>query len=104
MLDFSGSDEKAKVVMLHYAKQLKNSYIENLVTKEEDVSNIDEAKKLSIFYWQMLDSSALDKVEGNIVLGESDLQYWMERLLNIISGYLSTRGYESVWDEVSDSM
>lgn len=52
----------------------------------------------------MLDQSALDKENGVIVLNESNMQYWMERLLNIISGYLSNNGYQQIWDMVSEEV
>jgi hypothetical protein len=36
------------------------------------------------------------------VLREKDLQHWMERSMNIISGYLERIGYQDEWDKVSD--
>jgi len=102
MLDFSGGDEKAKQVMLHYASELKNSYIQSVLTNNVNVEDSSEARKLADFYWLMLDKSAEDKELGKVVLGESDLQYWMERLLNIVSGYLESMGYGKEWEQASD--
>ena len=102
MLDFSGGDEKAKQVMLYYADELGNCYVHNILTKSENVKDSDEARKLAIFYWEMLDKSAEDKESGKVVLGETDLQYWVERLLNIVSGYLESMGYEKEWEKASD--
>lgn len=102
MLDFSDGDEKAKQVMLHYSEKLNNEYVQNIVVSNGNVRSSSEARKLAIFYWEMLDKSAKDKDVGKIILGEADLQYWMERLLNIISGYLESMGYEEEWERVSD--
>lgn len=102
MLDFSGDDEKAKLVIIYYSERLNNQLVYNLVQNNDEIKNSEEARVLSIFYWKMLDSSVEDKELGTIVLGETDLQYWMERLLNIISGYIESIGYESEWDKVCD--
>lgn len=102
MLDFSGGDEKAKQVMLHYASELRDSYIEDILTNNVNVKDSNDARKLAVFYWKMLDKSAEDKELGKVVLGESDLQYWMERLLNIVSGYLEGMGYGKEWEQASD--
>lgn len=102
MLDFGDGDEKAKQVMLHYAEKLSNDYVYNIVNSNGNVKNQEEARKLAVFYWQMLDKSAEDRESGEIILGEKNLQYWMERLLNIVSGYLERSGYEKEWEKASD--
>ena len=102
MLDFSGNDEKAKYVATHYAKQFNNATVLEILNQPRGVQDKNEAIVLSKFFWEMLDASALDKENGNIVLEETDLQFWMERLMNIIGGYLKQNGYEVEWEKVSD--
>jgi len=102
MLDFSGNDEKAQLVATHYAKQFNNAVILEILNQPRGVQNKDEAIILSQFFWDMLDASALDKENKKVVLDESDLQFWMERLMNIIGGYLKQNGYEAEWEKVSD--
>jgi len=50
----------------------------------------------------MLEAAAEDRDKGIEVLGETDLQHWVGRSMNVISGYLSNIGYDDVWDQVSD--
>lgn len=102
MLNFRGKDQKAKQLLLHYAKELGNAFVFDLVDKDLDLRSKEEAVALAEFYWAMLDKSAEDKERGVIVLGELDLQYWMERLMNIIGGHLSKMGYEDQWNQVCD--
>jgi hypothetical protein len=102
MLDFSGGDEKAELVLLHYAKQFNDEFIIQLVERKADIQNRNEAICLAKFYWKILDSSAQDHENRVVVMGESDLQFWMERLLNIIGGYLSKIGYSHDWNVVCD--
>ena len=104
MLDFSANDEKAKLVALHYANQFNDTDIVELLENQRVVKDREEAIKLAEFYWKMLDASAGDQENGVEVLGETGLQYWMERLLNIISGYLARVGYEKEWEKVCNEM
>ena len=104
MLDFSANDEKAKLVALHYANQFNDTDIVELLENQRAVENREEAIKLAEFYWKMLDAFAGDQENSIEVLGEIGLQYWMERLLNIISGYLVNLGYEKEWEKVCDEM
>ena len=102
MLDFSGNDAKTKLVALHYATQFDNRVVIELLQNQHGVQNEAEATALAKFFWDLLDASALDKENGVIVLDEIDLQFWVERLLNIIGGHLKISGYADVWDRVSD--
>lgn len=102
MLDFSGKDQKAQQICLHYANQLGADSLVQIIECKLPVSSKDEAIALSRFFWQMLDASIDDKDNGVDVLGEQNLQYWMERNMNIISGYLTKIGYEEQWEKICD--
>ena len=104
MLDFTGNDQKAQQVCLHYANQLNKSILIEILKCNASVTSKEEALLLSRFFWEMLEASADDRDNGVEVLGEADLQHWMERSMNIISGYLCNIGYEDQWEEVSDDM
>ena len=104
MLDFSGKDEKAQEVCLHYAKQLGAYELGDILSCRSEVTSKEEATALSWFFWGMLNASAQDRDNSVEVLGETDLQYWMERCMNIFRGYLSSAGYEEEWDKVSDQI
>ncbi|WP_444931375.1 hypothetical protein ACJJIF_06230 [Microbulbifer sp. SSSA002] len=102
MLNFSGKDEKARLVMLHYAGEFNNQTVLEILSKPRGVFNKEEAIILSRFFWEMLDATALDREEGKIVLGEANLQHWAERIMHIIGGYLNSNGYQQEWDTVCD--
>lgn len=102
MLDFSGNDEKALQVALHYAEQFDNAVILDILNQPRGVKNKDEAILLAQFFWDLLDATALDRENKKIVLDEANLQHWAERLMNIIGGYLKKTGYEAEWDKVCD--
>lgn len=104
MLDFSGRDEKAKSVCLHYANKLGSEDLIDILAAKAPVTNKEQALRLSRFFWKMVDASIKDRDNGVEVLGESDLQFWMERNMNIISGYLCSIGYEEQWEGASDEV
>ena len=103
MLDYSGTDRRAKNVALHYAKELADPALIEIIVGNRPVTSRDEATALAEFYWSMLDSSAEDFKNGIAIDGEVGVQFWMERLLNIIGGYLENSGYGDIWDEVCDN-
>lgn len=102
MLDFSGKDQKAQQVCMHYAEKLHANSLIPIIECKASVTSREEAATLSRFFWMMLEASAEDRDKGIEVLGETDLQHWMGRSMNVISGYLSNIGYDEVWDQVSD--
>ncbi len=102
MLDFSGKDQKAQQVCMHYAKKFHADSLVPIIECKASVTSKEGAEKLSRFFWLMLEASADDRDKGIEVLGEADLQHWMGRSMNVISGYLSSIGYGEVWDQVSD--
>ncbi|MDH5179812.1 MAG: hypothetical protein OEZ39_04460 [Gammaproteobacteria bacterium] len=102
MLDFSGGDGKAKLVAVHYAEEFNNKIVLDILVQPRNVQNRDEAIILAQFFWDVLDATARDRENGKIVLEEANLQYWVERLMNIIGGYLKKTGYEAEWDRACD--
>jgi len=102
MLDYSGADDRAKVVALHYANDLASDSLKEVIAAMRGVKNKEEAVALAEFFWAMLDRSVLD-VEKNIEIeGEVGVQFWVERLMHIFSGYLESVGYAQQWEEASD--
>lgn len=102
MLNFSGRDQKAQDVCLYYVDKLGAETLKDILQSNAPVTSKDEALQLSKFFWKMLDASIADRDNGVEVLGETDLQFWMERSMNIISGYLSKIGYEEEWEKATD--
>jgi hypothetical protein len=102
LLKFSENDHKAQWVCLHYANQLGNKPLINIIEGKAPVSSSEEALALSRFFWKMLEISAADMNKESIVQGDVDLQYWMRRSMNIISSYLRDLGYKEEWEQVFD--
>lgn len=87
--------------LLYYANKSKNKEILKILTCGE-VKSSGEAISLSEFFWNMVDLSIEDEKSGIELPWEEGAEFWNEKIMNSISGYLERAGYEKEWDEVSD--
>ncbi len=85
----------------HYANKLEDGVVEKILSSGE-VKNNDEALRLSSFFWKMVDASIEDEENKTKLPWVEGAEFWNEKLMYSLSGYLERSGYESEWDEVSD--
>lgn len=104
MLTASQDDQAAIAIAQHYANKLGSDFAVKFFTMQSSVTSKCEAEYLVRFYWNMVDQAAEDQEQGVIVEGVSDLQFWMEKLMNIVLGYLKRVGMADVWNDVSDQV
>jgi len=97
-------EEKARDIAIYYAEKLDDKVALALLKSNNSKVDADKAASISRFYWNMLDLAVFDQESGNKILDESDMEYWMSRLMNIISGFLEETGFQSVWDNISDEV
>ena len=103
MLDFTGRDQPAQLVCLHYAERLnKASKLIDILACKSEVTSKEEARDLANFFWDMLDTSAAESEQPPEISGVGDVHFWVERNLSIFAGYLINAGYEVQWDMVAD--
>ena len=97
--------------MVHYKFPEKN-YIKYFAVKlkrdnvlyilERGVSSKEEAEELSIFFWEMVDASVEEETQGLPSVQNESNEFWNEKIMYSIAGYLERAGYEDVWGNVSD--
>ncbi len=61
-----------------------------------------QAVELTEVFWKMVDLSIEDNENDVSVEGISDLEFWMYKLFNDVSGYISKKGFKKQWDETTD--
>ena len=93
--------EEELAYLIYYANKLKNEKILEIL-KCGEVKRSEEAISLSEFFWHMVDLSIEDEQSGNELPWEEGAEFWNEKIMNSISGYLERAGYEKEWDEVAD--
>ena len=94
--------EEIKDFALYYAQKLSNQKALEIISKLE-VTDSSEAVEICNFFWDLVDAAI--KEQGTNVTGRWDhgQQFLSEKLMLAISGYLEKTGYETEWEQVSDS-
>ena len=99
MIEYKFDEEKEYI--LHYAKKLNDNKAIDLI-KSGTVNNADDALYLSKYFWRMVDSSIEDEETGVELVWPEGAEFWNEKIMNSLSGYLDRAGYENEWDSVVD--
>ena len=102
MLFYRDRTQKAKEVAMHYAKEHADDAVQLIVAGERDVKSKEEAIALCEFLWEMVNHAAEDAENRVEVAGESNVQFWVEKMYNIIYGHLGDIGYLEEWENVCD--
>jgi hypothetical protein len=102
MMNFTEINKPAKHVALHYAQKLDNIFAADVIAGKKEISNKEEAVELTNFFWKMTDESVKDYENNVEVAGVKDLEHWMEKLMNIIIGYLTCCGFKDEWTRESN--
>ena len=93
--------EEESQYALYYAKKLKDEKALEIL-KQRKVKNITDALYLSNFFWRIVDASIEDEKSGIELPWSEGAEFWNEKLMNSISGYLERSGFEKEWDSVVD--
>jgi len=104
MIEFTPQYEKAKEIALHYAEQLNNNFIIDVLEGIKNITSSYEAVEFTKFFWDMTDLAAEDHKNDIEVAGVSDLEFWMEKLMNIFIGHLKKIGFYQSWVDESNKI
>lgn len=102
MMNFNEHNQPAKKLVLYYAKLFNSDLAIAIVSGASDLSSKEEAESLAYFFWEMADQAVEDENENKTIEGISDLRSWLEKALNIFTGYFKKQGYEREWSEGND--
>lgn len=86
----------------YYADKLSDKRVKAILSNLE-VVDANEAIALSKFFWNMVRESIKDEEAGLKLQWDDGAEFWNEKLLQSISGYLERVGYEAEWDEITDA-
>ena len=101
MLEFTESTQNAKILALHYAKKIGDDFFILFLNSKVEINSPQDAIVVTTFFWKMIDLSIEDNEDGISVEGIDDLEFWMHKLFNKISGYLEKIGFEEQWDKTT---
>jgi len=99
MIEYKFKEEKEYIIL--YAQKLNDDRALELI-ETGLVNNSSDALYLSKFFWRMVDSSIEDEEAGIELPWPEGAEFWNEKIMNTLSGYIDRAGYESEWDSVVD--
>lgn len=91
-------EEEFQYVM-HYANKLDDKTTISILERGE-VRDSNEATHLSEFFWKMVDASIEDEKAGVELPWTEGAEFWNEKIMNSLAGYLERVGYEKEWGEL----
>lgn len=101
MLEFDEDEKNAQVLGIYYAKKVGNNLAIEFMSSNVGVSTPEQAIELTEAFWEMVDLSIEDNEHDVSIEGISDLEFWMYKLFNDVSGYISKSGFKKHWDETT---
>ncbi|WP_020405061.1 hypothetical protein [Hahella ganghwensis] len=100
MIEYRYDEEKQ---FAQYFANVLNEEIVLNIFHTGTVQNADEARRLSRFFWKMVDKSIEMEKAGTKFPWVENAEYWTEKLYNTFGGYLERIGYGEIWDEEVDN-
>ncbi|HEY6528241.1 MAG TPA: hypothetical protein VIZ65_06070 [Cellvibrionaceae bacterium] len=100
MIIFKFPEEKTYIT--HFAEKIGDSKLIQILEAGE-VRSEQDAEYLSVFFWRMVDESIADEQQGIRPLFIESNEFWNEKIMYSISGYLRRAGFGHIWEKVSDT-
>lgn len=87
-------------LLRHYLEETNNDIVANLL--RTGIKSAGEAEAFSEFVWGMVERINRDEEAGKLVLGSADNTEMLPDLNYEVCKYLSSVGFYSVWESVSE--
>lgn len=100
MISFKFPEEK--IYLTHFAKKMGDKKAIAFIQSGR-VESEQDAEHLSLFFWRMVDQSIEDEEQNVPRLFNESNEFWNEKIMYSISGYLQRAGFEHIWERVSDA-
>ncbi len=101
MLEFSKDEKNSQILAIHYARKMNNPLFLSFVSSHTDITGKEDAISITEAFWEMTDLAAEDNQNDRIVEGIADLEFWLQKLFNLVRGYIINCGYKDVWAETT---
>ena len=87
---------------LELIQSMLNSPIAQKILDDQGICSSSEAAALAEFFWALVDKSIELEKLGELDQFLEGAEFWNEKLMYSISGYLERIGFENEWEEVVD--
>ncbi len=104
MLSFNKNTLVAQDLAIHYAQAVDDQVLIDFMSAKTGLESRATAEHIARGFWAMTSLSIADNEADKEVCGIQDLEFWMYKLFNKVSGYFSKTGYADIWDRVSEDV
>lgn len=104
MLNFTENDENARLLAMYYANKIGDEFVIDFMASKVSISTPEQADRVARVFWEMVDLSVDDNDNGVSVEGIADIEFWMYKLFNKVSGYISKRGFKEQWEKATNDI
>lgn len=101
MLEYNETSNPAKILAIHYAKQVGDIELVRFMSGQSDILSSEMADRIIDGFWQMTDLAIEDHQQNKQVEGIDDIQFWMHKLFNKVYGYMTKNGFQEQWDRAA---
>lgn len=101
MLSFTADDAPARLLAVHYAKQIGDTELIRFMSSEIDIESAEAARSIISGFSKMTALAADDFEQDRQIEGIADIEFWMHKLFNKVYGYMSRHGFQNAWDNAS---
>lgn len=101
MLKFTETAKNAQLLAIYYANKLKDEFVIDFMSSRISISSPEEAERVTKIFWKMVDLAIEDNEKEVSIEGVNDIEFWMHKLFNKISGYMTLNGFEEQWDKAT---
>ncbi len=98
MISYKFPEEREFI--LFFSERMGDKSILALLENSESLT-LDEAKKISVIFWRMIDE-AVDIKDSEECTWPEGYEFWSEKVLQSIAAFLKKSGYEKVLNETSN--
>jgi len=99
MLTFKFPEEKTYLEL--FQSILQFTVVDELLAGKP-VETSDHATEVAEFFWSMVDKSIELEKQGKLDEFPEGAEFWNEKLMYSLSGYLERVGFEAEWEAVVD--
>lgn len=87
----------------YYLDKMNDTQAKRLLAAAH-LGSSNDAEYLAKFFWRMVDFSIAEEEQGIELSWPESREFWNEKLMNSISGFIEREGYGEVWEKVLDEV
>lgn len=99
MITFKLPEERTYLEL--FQSKLESTAVKHLL-EGNSIETSSQATEIAEFFWAMVDKSIELEKLGELDQFLEGAEFWNEKLIYSISGYLERIGFENEWEEVVD--